>query len=135
MRLAKLLTVLILLAGLTLEFDVSDKTRIGLSIAHAQVPNTLPLSWVPPQFYTDGTPLLEQDLDFYTLYCDGGQTDVIDSIIGTYSYDLDLTQFQSGDHACALSVTSLLGEESVQSNSVNFTIGARTPGAPSLTSP
>lgn len=87
------------------------------------------ISWVPPTFYTNGEPLLEQDLDFYTVYCDGAQLVVIDSIIGTVTATVDLPSSE-GTHVCHMTVTTLTGVESDPSNELVFTNQLRAPAAP-----
>lgn len=83
------------------------------------------ISWTPPTQNTDGSVLLEQDLDFYTFYCDGLAYQSFDSIIGTNTAVISLDGLTEGTHICDLRVTALNGAESGPSNSVNFTIGPR----------
>ena len=118
--------VLALFASLTLDYERGFQLRV----AKAQTANILPISWTPPTQYTDGFPLLEQDLDFYTFYCNGAVVKQIDSIIGTPSDNVDISDLGSGDYTCHLTTTSLLAVESGSSNSINFTIVARVPGSP-----
>ena len=82
----------------------------------------------PPVAYTNGDPLLEQELDFYSWYC-GGNVFVFDSIIGNRTAVVPVPVVP-GDYTCWLTVTTLYGVESTASNAVNFTVGPRTPGAP-----
>ena len=88
------------------------------------------VSYIPPDANTDGTLLLEQELDFYTLYCEGAAIGTIDSIIGQRTVLYDFGALASGDHSCNLTVTNLAGVESAFSNTAVFTIGPRTPNAP-----
>lgn len=88
------------------------------------------VSWEPPTQYTNGDPLLEQDLDYYTMYCDGQPLTTIDSIIGQRTAVVDLTPLGEGTHDCTLTVTTLNGQESAHSNVASFTVGPRVPGAP-----
>jgi len=90
------------------------------------------ISWTPPTEYENGDPLLEQELDFYSLYCNGDAAPLatIDSIIGTRTAVVSFSSLGEGTHTCHLTVTALNGEESVPSNTANFTVGPRTPGAP-----
>jgi hypothetical protein len=88
------------------------------------------VSWTPPVEYVDGTPLLEQELDFYTLYCDDVVVATIDNVIGQRSAVVDMSALTEGSHTCALTVTALNGQESGYSNIVNFTVGPRVPGVP-----
>jgi hypothetical protein len=88
------------------------------------------VSWTPPIAYTNGNPLLEQDLDFYTIYCGGVEFVEIDSVIGTRTALIDFSPLGEGTHVCEMTVTALNGRESAPSNSANFTVGPRTPQAP-----
>ncbi len=123
----KALIAAVLLGSLTLDWQGPGFT---VAIVHAQADGTLHISWTPPTEYTDGAPLLEQDLDFYTFYCDGGSVAVIDSVIGTRSADVSTNALAQGNHTCHLTVTSLQAAESGPSNEINFTIGPRVPMAP-----
>lgn len=90
------------------------------------------VTWQPPTQWTDGHELLEQDLDFYSLYCNGNPEPfvVIDNVIGNRSAVVDFTPLGTGTHVCHLTVTALNGEESDPSNEGNFIVGPRIPGAP-----
>lgn len=89
------------------------------------------ISWTPPLLYTDNAILLEQDLDYYTAYCDDVPVSVLDSIIGTWTRTVPFPD-SVGTHTCWLTATSLEGIESGPSNTYVFTIQppARTPMAP-----
>ena len=116
----------LLLSTITLDYD----RGFTLNAAYAQDSGALTISWTPPVQYTDGAPLLEQELDFYTFYCNGVSIKVIDSVIGTSTDIVDTTGLVSGDYTCRLTTTTLLAAESGPSNSINFTIGPRVPMAP-----
>lgn len=88
------------------------------------------ISYEPPTQYTDGHDLLEQELDFYTFYCDGARIQELDSIIG--SWQRTITIPEPGTFNCHLTTTSLDGVESGPSNSKVFTKGPRTPLPPVL---
>ena len=88
------------------------------------------VSWLPPTMYTDGSALLEQDLDFYTLRCNGATIATIDSVIGTNTWTAPDGTFTPGDWSCTLSVTSVAGVESAESNPYVFTVGPLVPMAP-----
>lgn len=120
--------MMLLFVVLVLQYDPKGGFRI--TAAYAQAGGFIALAWTPPTEYTDGAPLLEQDIDFYTLYCDGAEFITIDAIIGTHSESVNVTAMAPGDHACYLTVTMLTGAESDGSNTVNFTIGPRVPMAP-----
>lgn len=122
-----LLAVVFLLAALSVEYD---NGRFNLTAAHAQVAGVLTINWTPPTAYTDNFPLPEQDLDYYTFYCNGLSVKQFDSIIGTWTNDVDVSGLASGDYVCQLRVTDIVGTESGPSNDLNFTIGPRIPGNP-----
>ena len=86
------------------------------------------ITWQPPTQYTDGTSLLEQELDFYTLYINGTGVVNLDVILGTWTANVTITE--PGTHVLALTVTANNGVESNLSDTVNFTVGPRTPSAP-----
>ena len=88
------------------------------------------VGYTPPTENTDGSVLLEQDLDYYTFYCDGQPYATIDSIIGNRTAVVSLDGLTEGSHDCNLTVTALNGAESGASNSINFTIGPRVPNPP-----
>jgi len=85
------------------------------------------LKWTPPTQYTEGTVLLEQDIDYYTLYIDGVALTNFDSIIGQWSVSVTFTE--PGSYEGNMTVVTVNGAESDFSNPVNFTVGPRTPGA------
>lgn len=111
MKRAKWILPLILVSALTFSLDQT-------------------VSWTPPVAYTNGDPLLEQDLDFYTLYCSGAEFTQIDSIIGNSTAVIDFTPLGEGTHICYLTVTAVNGQESGPSNTANFTVGPRVPLGP-----
>jgi len=125
-RLLQWIVAVSLLASLTIDYD----RGFTLRAAYAQQAGSLTISWTPPSQYTDGAPLLEQELDFYTLYCNGSEVKQIDMVIGDHTDVVDLTGLPTGDYACQLTTTTLLAAESGPSNSINFTIGPRVPMAP-----
>ena len=105
-------TVILLLASLTVQAD------------------TFTVSWLPPTQYEDNSALLEQDLDYYTLYVDGISTIFYDSIPGSYSQLHTIVP--AGTYSLTLTVTTLEGVESGHSNAKAFTVGPRTPQPPVL---
>lgn len=124
-RVLQVIIAAVLLGSLSLQYDT---TGVSLRAAYAQAGGILGIDWTPPTTYTDGVPLLEQDMDFYTFFCNGVPMKTIDLVVGTYHDDVDISQWPSNDYTCHLTITSLLGQESDPSNTVNFTIGARKPG-------
>jgi hypothetical protein len=119
---------IVLLGALTLDWEQEQGFQI--TAAYAQADGSLVISWSPPTQYTDNAPLLEQDLDFYTFKCNGAPLATIDSVIGTRTATVSTNSLATGDHACTLTVTTLEGAESGDSNAINFTIGPRVPMAP-----
>jgi len=91
------------------------------------------VSYVPPSAYTNGDPLLEQDISHYAMYCNGAAFTTITSIIGTTTVVIDLTPLGEGTHSCTLRTVMLNGSTSADSNIASFTVGPRTPQAPTLT--
>ena len=132
-RLIQLVIVSILLSSLTFKFGTEG--GFALKAAFAQTGGILTINWQPPTMYTDGSALIEQDLDFYTFYCNGAELKQINSIIGTYTNGVDVTGLSEGGYTCHITVTTVpivpnVGTESGPSNTINFTIGPRVPMAP-----
>ena len=88
--------------------------------------DTFRLSWTPPTENEDGTPLLEEELDFYTVYVDSMPIVHLDVIIGTWTADITITQ--PGTWPVYMTVTNFHGKESKPSNQLLFTVGSPTPG-------
>jgi hypothetical protein len=130
MKVIKWILCAVLISTLLIQYDDGE---LKLSAAYSQDDGTLVINWIPPTEYTDGFPLLEQDLDFYTFYCNGSVVKQIDNVVGTHSNSVDVSGFERGDHDCSMTVTSLLGATSAASNSITFTLGPRVPGSPVLT--
>jgi len=89
---------------------------------------TYEVCWNPPTSYEDGTPLLEQDLAEYTLYIDGSELLSFAVVVGTWCYVITVTE--PGTYSATMTVTDIHGVVSDFSNAATFTIGPRTPGAP-----
>jgi len=106
------------------------RTVALLSLATLVFAVDFDISYVPPDSYTDNAPLLEQELDFYTLYCDGTAVQNLDSIIG--DWQRTITIVEPGSHNCVLTTTTLDGVESGPSNTKVFIVGPRTPRPPVL---
>ncbi len=88
------------------------------------------ISYTPPEFYVNGDVLLEQELDFYTVYCDDQVVTILDSIIGTWARTVDFPEITGASDTCWLTTTTLLGAESDPSNVKVFMGPPRTPMAP-----
>lgn len=86
------------------------------------------ICWTPPTQFVNGDPLLEQDLDFYTLYINDQNVMSFDAIVGTWC--VVYTTHTEGTYFTKLTVTHVNGETSDFSNEASFTLGPRTPGAP-----
>lgn len=87
------------------------------------------ISWTPPTSYTNDAPLLEQELDYYTLFCDGTELVQLDSVVGTWTATIEFPDVPA-TYTCWLTTTTLLGVESAASNSNVFTYLPPTPMAP-----
>lgn len=87
------------------------------------------ICWTPPTQFVNGDPLLEQDLDFYTLYVNAVPVLNFDVIVGTWC--VTYTTHTEGTYTAALTVTHINGQTSDLSNEVSFTLGPRRPMAPS----
>ena len=77
----------VLVAGLL--FDV---TPTGAQTSTLQCEPTCTISWLPPAEYTDGTQLLEQDIDFYSFYCDGNRIVDLNAVIGTWTAEITFSE-------------------------------------------
>lgn len=93
------------------------------------------ICWTPPTHFcgdaectTSGDPLMEQDLDFYTLYINDAVVMNFDAIVGTWC--VVYTTHVEGTYTAHLTVTHINGKTSPLSNPASFTLGPRTPGAP-----
>lgn len=122
MRYIKWAILLILIASITIQVDAqSTTTPCDISCE---------LSWTPPTEYEDGSALLEQELDFYSVYCDGNHIMDFDSIIGTWTIEFSFGV--PGTYDCGLTTTALNEQESSLSNTKLFTKGPRVPKPPTL---
>jgi len=122
-RLVHLCIAIVLLGSITVQYTpaqiVSTPCDFGCTI-----------EWTPPTEYTDNTVLLEQDLDFYSWYCDGNHVVDFDAIIGTWAADISFGA--PGSYTCGLTTTAINGQESELSNTKVFTKGPRIPRPPIL---
>jgi hypothetical protein len=121
--LVQLFIAVILLGSLTVQYSPAQTTSVPCDLGCS-------ISWTPPTEYEDGAPLLEQELDYYTLYCNDIYLLDLDVIIGTWT--ADITFGAPGTYVCALTVTSLKGGESQPSNERVFLKGERVPLPPTL---
>lgn len=86
------------------------------------------ICWQPPTQFVNGDPLLEQDLSYYTLYMNDVEVMSFDVIVGTWC--VVWTTHVEGTYFAKLTVTHVNGQTSDYSNTADFTLGPRTPGAP-----
>ena len=102
----------------------------GLTVQAQNVPTQRTLSWVPNLSYVSGGTFDESAIEKYVLYCDGSYImDIPNDYTRRYTVSTGL--LGAGDHTCGLSEV-VAGIESVMSNTVDFPLGQRTPGAPTL---
>lgn len=87
------------------------------------------ICWTPPTQFVNGDALLEQDLDFYTLYINDQEVMSFDVIVGTWC--VTYTTHTEGTYTAQLTVTHINGMTSDLSNPSSFTLGPRQPKAPS----
>lgn len=94
--------------------------------------------WTPPTQNEDDTPLPNAEITEYRIYCDGQSTPlavVPNAPLDTDTYQAPPGTFAVGSHDCtATTVAGLKSDgtinESVQSNSVNFTVERSVPRPP-----
>lgn len=89
------------------------------------------ICWQPPTQFENGDPLLEQDLDFYTLYINDQNVMSFDTIVGTWC--VIYTTHTEGTYFVKMTVTHVNGQTSGFSNETSFTLGPRRPMAPVIT--
>lgn len=89
------------------------------------------ICWQPPTQFENGDPLLEQDLDFYTLYINDQNVMSFDVIVGTWC--VVYTTHTEGTYFTKMTVTHVNGQTSGFSNETSFTLGPRRPMAPVIT--
>lgn len=105
------------------------KWLIPLVLLAGQVQaETFEVCWLPPTQFENGEPLLEGDLDYYTLYVDDQVLMNFDAIVGTWCVTFDVTV--EGTYYASMTVTHINGQTSQRSNIDPFTLGPRTPAAP-----
>lgn len=104
----------------------------ALLLASAQgFADDIEICWTPPTTFVNGDPLLEQDLDFYTLYVNDGEVMSFDVIVGTWCVTY-VTHIE-GTYLFEMTVTHINGQTSERSNQRSFTLGPRQPMAPVIT--
>lgn len=90
--------------------------------------DTFEVCWLPPTTFENGDPLLEGDLDYYTLYIDDQELMNFDAIVGTWCVQFEV--HVEGTYFATMTVTHNNGMTSAQSNIATFTLGPRAPAAP-----
>ena len=98
---------------------------LGLLAGAAQAAD-FEVCWEPPTSYEDGSPLLEQNLSYYTLYVDDTELVSFNVVVGTWCYIITIQA--PGTYVAEMTVTDTAGQTSVRSNQATFTIGPPTPG-------
>jgi len=90
----------------------------------------------PPVVRTDSTPLANDEIQEYRVYCDGGvaPTHVQPNVpLNTDTLEVPPGTFSPGDHSCVSAAVDTFGQEGPMSNVVNFTVPLPAPpGAPGL---
>lgn len=89
---------------------------------------TVTLNWTPPIQNEDGSPLADADIAGYNVYCNGSLLVNVPNTGGTDSWGSGL--LPTGDYTCTARTLNTEGVESVDSNTVNFTVDPSVPGAP-----
>ena len=102
---------------------------VGLCVWRDAKAETFEVCWMPPTQFENGEPLLEGDLDYYTLYVDQQELLNVDAIVGQWCAYFEVTV--EGTYFMTMTVTHINGQTSRQSdNPVPFTLGPRTPATP-----
>lgn len=84
--------------------------------------------WVPPTENVDGTPLTDAEIASYNIYCNSVVLSNVPNTSGTNSWVSP--PLPAGDFICHATTIGVNGEESPNSNTVNFTVAPSVPGAP-----
>lgn len=90
--------------------------------------DTFEVCWIPPTTFENGDPLLEGELDYYTLYVDEQVLLNFDAIVGTWCVTFEV--HVEGTYFASMTVTHINGQTSARSNIEPFTLGARAPAPP-----
>jgi hypothetical protein len=90
--------------------------------------DTFEVCWMPPTTFENGDPLLEGELDYYTLYVDEQVLLNFDAIVGTWCATFEV--HVEGTYFASMTVTHINGQTSQRSNIEPFTLGPRAPAAP-----
>lgn len=99
--------------------------------AQTYVPSSVGLQFTPGLAFTDGVPFDESAIETYTLYCDGQHIKDFPNDFTRIVY-VTVDELGAGDHTCVVTET-VQGIASVNSNPKSFSLGQRTPTAPTLT--
>lgn len=99
---------------------------LASGFAYAQAAKTF--SWTPPTEYDDGTVLPDSDIASYNLTCNGTLLANIPNSGGTDTYVSGT--LAPGDYSCSATTVAANGQESLASNTANFTVDPLVPGAP-----
>lgn len=91
---------------------------------------TVTFSWTPPTQYEDGTPLPNDEIASYSLYCNGSLLTNFPNADGTNSYETSVGELPAGQYSCYATATATNGIESIPSNTVNIVIDNLGPFPP-----
>lgn len=95
-------------------------------LVFAGAPKTF--DWVPPTQNTDGTPLSDAEIGSYNIYCNQVLLGNQPNTGGTDTWTSP--PLPAGTYDCHATTLGTNGEESPNSNSVNFIVDPSVPGAP-----
>lgn len=84
--------------------------------------------WTPPTQNSDGTVLTDAEIASYNIFCNSV---LLGNVINTGGTDtFTSAPLPAGDYICHATTVRDDGQESLPSNSVNFTVDLSIPGAP-----
>ncbi len=95
-------------------------------LAFAIQPKTF--DWVPPTLYEDGSALPDAEITSYNIYCNSVLLGNAPNTGGTDTWTSP--PLPPGVYACHATTVASNGEESVPSNTSNFTVDPSKPAAP-----
>ncbi len=84
--------------------------------------------WIPPTQNTDGSPLSDAEIASYNIYCNQVVLGNVPNTGGTDTWTSP--PLPEGTYDCWATTIAINGEESPNSNSVNFIVDPSVPGAP-----
>ncbi len=84
--------------------------------------------WTPPTLNTDGTALSDAEIASYNIFCNSVVLGNVPNTGGTDTWTSP--PLPDGDYICHATTVATNGEESVASNTTNFTVVPSVPGPP-----